>query len=66
MPIDPMTGYDQAESEANERFYEERDDREGFRRCHECYGGATEVRCRFDRLIDLCQKHAAEFDADED
>jgi len=28
MPIDPMTSYEQAEAEADERFYEERDDRD--------------------------------------
>ena len=28
MPLDPMEGYDQAEAEADERFYEEREDRE--------------------------------------
>lgn len=28
MPVDPMTSAEQAEAEADERFYEERDDRE--------------------------------------
>ena len=28
MPTDPMTSAEQAEAEADERFYEERDDRE--------------------------------------
>ena len=28
MPLDPMTSYEQAEADADERFYEERDDQE--------------------------------------
>ena len=28
MPVDPMTSYEQAEAEADERFYEDREDRD--------------------------------------
>jgi hypothetical protein len=62
--MDPMTSFEQADAEATERFYEDRDDQTTI--CADCPCEATEERVnQLGKAVPLCNEHAAQWDAGE-
>ena len=65
MATDPMTSYEQAEAEATERFYEDRDDQTTL--CHDCPCEATEERVnQLGKVFHFCEMCVTRWDHDED